>query len=91
MDFFDLFYYTDRVLYKKRVPVIDHPSPKNRKEALFRIANDDKYIFDTEEGNDLYNCFLNSFDLYKEQLLLKEQKGKLKPVTYTARRERLEG
>lgn len=91
MDFFDLFYYTDRILYKRRIPVIDHPLPNTRKEALFRVANDDKYIFDTESGNDLYNCFLNSVDQYKEQLLLKEQRGKLKAVTYTARRERLEG
>lgn len=91
MDFFDLFYYTDRVLYKKRIPIIDHPLPNTRKAALFRIVDDDKYDFDTEDGNDLYNCFLNSFDLFKEELLLKEQRGKLRTVTYTSRRERLEG
>lgn len=90
MDFFDLFYYTDRILYKKNVAMFDHPTPNDRKSSLFGVVDDDRYQFDTEEGNDLYNCFLDAFDLYKEELLLKEQKGKLKTVTYTIRRNRLE-
>lgn len=90
MDFFDLFYYTDRVLYKKNVVLSDHPTPKDRKSSLFGIVDNDIYQFDTEEGNNLYNCFLDAFDLYKEELLLKEQKGKLKTVTYTLRRNQLE-
>lgn len=90
MDFFDLYYYTDRVLYKKYVVMGDHPTPAARKNALFKTVQDDKYDFDTEEGNDLYNCFLNAYDLYKDELLLKEQRGKLKPATFTDRRNRME-
>ena len=90
MDFFDLYYYTDRVLYKKYVMMGDHPTPTDRKNALFTIVQDDKYDFDTEDGNDLYNCFLNSYDLYKDELLLKEQRGKLKAATFTERRNRMD-
>ena len=51
MQFFDLFYYTDRVLYNKRITTDTHPLPKDRISHLFAIANDDKYDFDTVDGN----------------------------------------
>lgn len=80
MDYFDLLYYTDRVLYKSRILGDSHPFPKKRKKILFSIPYDDKYFFDTEMGNDLYNCFLDVFDEFKEQVLLKMERGKLDAI-----------
>ena len=57
MQFFDLFYYTDRVLYNKRITTDTHPLPKDRINHLFAIANDDKYDFDTVDGNHLYRIY----------------------------------
>lgn len=91
MDFFELYYYTDRVLYKNQVLQVDHPSIKSRKKALFALANDDRYDFDTSSGNDLYNCFLYATDEYKDELLLKEQRGKLHPIIFTERRNAMKG
>ena len=48
MQYFDLFYYTDRVLYNRMIRTNTHPLPKERICHLFAIANDDKYDFDTE-------------------------------------------
>lgn len=80
MDYFDLLYYTDRVLYKSWILGDSHPFPKKRKKILFSIPYDDKYFFDTEMGNDLYNCFLDVFDEFKEQVLLKMERGKLDAI-----------
>lgn len=44
---------------------VDHPSPKNREEQIFKLFDD--YIpntLDTEQGNELLNIFLDS----KEEL-----------------------
>lgn len=54
MDFFDLIYYTDRVLYKTYFYDGTHPTLKKRKGWLFRIVDRDEYNFDTVEGNWLY-------------------------------------
>ncbi len=80
MDFFDLYYYTDRVLYKQYVDFITHPMVGKRKNYLFAIVNRPEYNFDTVEGNHVYNGFLDVFDEYKDQLLLKEQRGKLEGI-----------
>ena len=80
MDYFDLLYYTDRVLYKSQVDDDSHPFPKKRKEILFSIPYDDKYVFDSKMGNDLYSCFLDVFDEFKEQVLLKMERGKLNSI-----------
>lgn len=42
MDYFDLYYYTDWVLYQSVVNNHTHPSPIDRKERLFAIVNKDE-------------------------------------------------
>lgn len=88
MQFFDLFYYTDRVLYNKRITTDTHSLPKDRISHLFAIANDDKYDFDTVDGNHLYSGFLDAYDEYRTQLILKKERGKLAKIIRTEERER---
>ena len=54
MDFFDMVYYTDRILYKTFFYNDTHPALKKRKGWLFAIVDRDEYILDTREGNYLY-------------------------------------
>ena len=77
MQFFDLLYYTNRVLYNKMITAETHPLPKERIGHLFAIANDNVYNFSTTNGNHLYNGFLDVYDEYRTQLLLKKERGKL--------------
>ena len=91
MDFFDLYYYTDRVLYKTRFYDPQHPLPGERKNRLFAIVNKDEYDFDTVDGNHLYSGFLDVYDEYKDQVLLKMEKGKLDKVLHIKRRNQMRG
>lgn len=90
MNYFDLFYYTDRVLYDKRISSDTHPLPKDRIRNLFALANDDKYDFNTAEGNDLYNGFLDVYDNYRTELILKKDRGKLDKIIRTEKRAKRE-
>lgn len=87
MDFFDLYYYTDRVLYKTVFHDRQHPMPIKRKNRLFAIADKDDYDFDTVDGNHLYSGFLDVYDEFKDQLLMKMERGKLDKILRTDRRE----
>lgn len=89
MDFFDLYYYTDRVLYKSGFWDPEHPSPVDRKKRLFAIANKEEYAFNTVAGNHLYGGFLDVYDEYKDQVLLKKERGKLETIIYTERRNQM--
>jgi len=91
MDFFDLYYYIDRILYKSRFSDPQHPWPADRKNRLFVVANKDEYDFDTVDGNHLYNGFLDVYDEYKEQVLLKMERGKLDKILQTERRNKMRG
>ncbi len=88
MRFFDLFYFTDRVLYQTRITSNTHPLPEDRIGHLFAIANDDRYDFDTVDGNHLYDGFLDVYDEYRTQLVLKKERGKLNKIIRTEKRER---
>ena len=87
MRFFDLFYYTDRVLYNKRITSDTHPAPEDRIGHLFAIAYDDKYDFDSVDGNHLYGGFLDVYDEYRTQLILKKERGKLDKVIRMEQRQ----
>lgn len=89
MDFFDLYYYTDRVLYKSRLSDPQHPWPVDRKNRLFAVVNKDEYDFDTVDGNHLYSGFLDVYAEYKDQVLLKMERGKLDKILHTERRNRM--
>lgn len=87
MDFFDLYYYTDRVMYKTVFHDWQHPTPIKRKNRLFAVADNDDYDFDTVDGNHLYSGFLDVYDEFKDQFLMKMEKGKLDKVLRTEKRE----
>lgn len=91
MDFFDLYYYTDRVLYKTVFHDWQHPSPVKRKNRLFAVADKVEYDFDTVDGNHLYSGFLDVYDEFKDQLLLKMERGKLDKIVWTEKRELMRG
>ena len=90
-DFFDLYYYTDRVLYKTVFHDWQHPSPVKRKNRLFAVADKVEYDFDTVDGNHLYSGFLDVYDEFKDQLLLKMERGKLDKIVWTEKRELMRG
>lgn len=88
MDFFDLYFYTDRVLYKiKYYDDKTHPAVTARKNQLFGIVDKPEYDFNTVEGNHLYGGFLDVYDEFKTQLLLKMERGKLDKILRTEQRE----
>lgn len=91
MDFFDLYYYTDRVLYKSRFFDPQHLWPVDRKKRLFAIVNKDEYDFDTVDGNHIYSGFLDVYDEYKDQILLKMERGKLDKIIHMERRNKMRG
>lgn len=89
MDFFDMIYYTDRILYKTFFYNDTHPALKKRKGWLFAIVDRDEYILDTREGNYLYRGFNEVYKEYKIQTILKMEKGKLTKILRTKQREKL--
>ena len=89
MDYFDVVYYTDRILYKTVFYNASHPTLKKRKGWLFAIVDRDEYDFDTREGNILYRGFNEVYKEYKSQTIMKMQKGKLDKIVHTEQRERL--
>ena len=91
MDFFDLYYYTDRVLYKSWFYDPKHPLPIERKNRLFAVVDKDEYELDTVEGNHLYGGFLDVYDEYKDQLLLKMERGKLDKIIHMDKRNMMRG
>ena len=82
-----MYYYTDRVLYKTVFRDWQHPAPVKRKNRLFAVADKDDYDFDTVDGNHLYSGFLDVYDEFKDQLLMKMERGKLDKVLWTEKRE----
>lgn len=89
MDFFDLIYYTDRILYKTYLYNSTHPTLKKRKGWLFRIVDREEYELDTREGNYLYRGFNVVYKEYKVQTVLKMERGKLQKILRTIQREQM--
>lgn len=79
------------MLYKSRFFDPQHPLPIDRKKRLFALVNRDEYDFDTVDGNHLYGGFLDVYDEYRDQILLKMERGKLNRVLHTERRNRMRG
>lgn len=46
----------------------DHPEIKERKEILLKLPYEDRYDFDSTDGNVIYNFFLDAKELYLEIL-----------------------
>lgn len=90
MHFWELIFYTDRVLNKTYIIDDDkHPHLKKRIANLFSIPYDDKYVFETEKGNAVYNGFLNVIDSYKQQLLVQKHTGEIDKLIKHIRREEI--
>lgn len=49
----------------RKVSYSDHPSPANRQKHIFDMFEDVPEDFDTEEGNEVLNIFLDSADFLK--------------------------
>ena len=89
IDFFDLIYYTDRILYKTYLYNSTHPTLKKRKGWLFRIVDREEYELDTREGNYLYRGFNVVYKEYRVQTILKMERGKLQKILRTVQREQM--
>ena len=71
MDFFECFYYTDKILYNHILFGSDHPEPCRRKRQLFGILYKEDYEIALEDAYALYQNFLDIlYKEYKENLLL---------------------
>lgn len=57
-----------------------HPPLDRRFEKLLEISERPQYTFDTSVGNDLLNNYLDVSDYFREQTILKLQRGKLHQV-----------
>lgn len=88
MDFFNLYYYTDFILYGTKYCSQTHPTPDERKDALFSILEQEIYQLNTEEGNTVYQWFCMVYDLYTEKLPEYKENGKLDGIIHTERRKR---
>ena len=56
---------------------------------MIRKINEAGYFSDTVDGNHLYSGFLDVYDEYKDQVLLKMERGKLDKILHTERRNRM--
>ena len=59
---------------------ISHPPLSERFNALLHISENPKYTFETSAGNDLLNNYVDISECFREQLILKLQRGKLNQV-----------
>lgn len=89
MDFFELVYYTDRILYKTVFHDAQHPIPKKRKSRLFSIVKNKMHLYDihTSDGNNLYNCFLDVYKEFRIQLIVKMDARKLDNILWSEKRK----
>lgn len=89
MDFFNLYYYTDYILYGTLYNSHTHPTPEERKNALFTIVDKDIYQLDTEEGNVVYQWFCLVYDLFVEKLRQHKESGKLDGIIHKELRKQI--
>ncbi|MCZ0859961.1 ImmA/IrrE family metallo-endopeptidase [Methanocorpusculum sp. MG] len=67
LEFFNLITYTEFGV-ENNDTASNYPSIQLRMDKLLEMVKDPVYQFDTEEGNDLCNCYLDIADYYKERL-----------------------
>jgi hypothetical protein len=76
IDFYDLPYYVDSIINKTKFYSL-YPSPVHRKERLFKVFDDWEKSINTEEGNDLYNYFVDVIEKFKNDVCDAEECGNL--------------
>lgn len=79
LQFYEDAYFMDFWLFGERTGY-SHPPIRARFDALLEISEQPQYTFDTEEGNILLNNYMDVSDWFREQLIIKLQKGKLHPL-----------
>lgn len=77
--FYEDTYFMDYWLFGERAGN-SHPSLKARFEALLRISEQPQYTFETHDGNVILRNYMDISDYFREQLMIKLQKGKLHPM-----------
>lgn len=77
MDMFEMVYYTSYILYGKEPFYGDHPSPEERKGAMFELVEQELYQFDTVKGNVVYQWFCLVYDRYQTKLPEYKEAGRL--------------
>lgn len=68
MDFFDIYYNVDNILYGKIYNSQTRPTPKQRKEALFSVVDREVYQLNIEDGNAVYDSFCMVYDDFLDKL-----------------------
>lgn len=77
MDMFELLFETVRILYDKEISYGVHPSPDERIEAMFELADQAEYQFDTQDGNVVYYWFKWTYERYIVNLKRYKEAGNL--------------
>lgn len=77
MDMFELLFETVRILYDKEISYGMHPSPDERIEAMFELADQAEYQFDTQDGNVVYYWFKWTYERYIVNLKRYKEAGNL--------------
>ena len=88
MEFFKLYYYVDFVLYDEKYDSDTHPMFDERMERLFSIVERDIYQFDTEQGNAVYACFQEVYELFVKKMDKYSRDGKLEIIIKRELREK---
>lgn len=87
MDMFELVFYTDQILYGTITSPGYHETPASRKDRLFAQVDEEKYEFNTEFGNSVYQSFLDSYDKYCELLQRYIADGRIDSIIHVEKRE----
>lgn len=78
-------YYMDYWLFGETIQYNDHPTFFERINQLLELSEDEKYKFDTEEGNEVLKNYWNISDYFCTELLYKLANGKLSHVVQKGR------
>ena len=79
IDFFTLVNFVDGTLNEKKYYSY-HPPHKDRKEHLFDLFDGWECDFDTEEGNGIYNWFIEVVEKFKNDLYSANKAGQLNSI-----------
>lgn len=72
----DLFFLEQQVFHEK-VNMDGHPPLQERIQQLLGVSEQEKYQFDTTEGNDVLSSFWDVSDCFRSETYIKFKKGKL--------------
>ncbi|MDR1149888.1 MAG: hypothetical protein LBK66_14795 [Spirochaetaceae bacterium] len=79
IDFFTLVYFVDGTINEARYTSC-YPSHEKRKDLLLKLFNDWDRDFNTEEGNIIYNWYIEVVEKFKNDLYNANEQGMLKSI-----------